>query len=136
MADKNPSPGLSMLLIDDEPFYYNVLKKSLTAAGYGFIDVASTGEIALEKVHANHYDVIVTDLRLPEMDGFEIIKRLRQDPKLGHTPVLVITAKNDPSEKQKVFALGADDYLAKPIQPQELIARIDVLLRRRGPTTR
>jgi pilus assembly protein CpaE len=74
--------------------------------------------------------MLIVDLKLPELDGFEILKRLRRDPKFGYIPVMVITSHDELSEKLKAFELGADDYLVKPFQPEELVARMGILARR------
>jgi pilus assembly protein CpaE len=74
--------------------------------------------------------MLIVDLKLPEMDGFQILERLRRDPKFGYVPVIVITSKDELSEKLRAFELGADDYLVKPFQPEELVARMGILARR------
>ena len=74
--------------------------------------------------------MMIVDLKLPEMDGFEILERLRRDPKFSQIPVIVITAQDVLSEKLRAFELGADDYIVKPFQPEELVARMGILARR------
>jgi len=74
--------------------------------------------------------LLIVDLKLPEMDGFQVLERLRRDAKFSHIPVIVITAQHELSEKLKAFELGADDYLVKPFQPEELAARMGILARR------
>jgi pilus assembly protein CpaE len=74
--------------------------------------------------------MLIVDLKLPELDGFQILERLRRDPKFSYIPVIVITSKDELSEKLKAFELGADDYLVKPFQPEELVARMGILARR------
>src|SRR6185503_4234964 len=84
----------------------------------------------LAKLPSFQPEILVIDLKLPEMDGFEILTRVRRDPKFSHLPVIVITSKDELSEKLKAFELGADDYLVKPFQPEELVARMGILARR------
>jgi pilus assembly protein CpaE len=120
---------MRVLLIDDEPFYFKLIKKTLKEADYD-LEYASSGSEGLAKIPSYDPEMMIIDLKLPEMDGFQILERLRRDPKFGHLPVIVITAKDELSEKLKAFELGADDYLVKPFQPAELVARMGILARR------
>lgn len=120
---------MRVLLIDDEQFYFKLIRKTLTEADYS-LEYAKSGTEGLAKIPSFEPEMLIVDLKLPEMDGFEILERLRRDPKYGHTPVIVITAKDELSEKLKAFELGADDYLVKPFQPEELVARMGILARR------
>ena len=120
---------MRVLLIDDEQFYYKLIRKTLTEAEYN-LEYAKSGSEGLAKIPSFEPDMLIVDLKLPEMDGFEILERLRRDPKYSHMPVIVITAKDELSEKLKAFELGADDYLVKPFQPEELVARMGILARR------
>jgi pilus assembly protein CpaE len=120
---------MRVLLIDDEQFYFKLIRKTLTEAEYN-LEYAKSGSEGLAKIPSFEPDMLIVDLKLPEMDGFEILERLRRDPKYSHMPVIVITAKDELSEKLKAFELGADDYLVKPFQPEELVARMGILARR------
>ncbi len=120
---------MRVLLIDDEQFYYKLIRKTLKEAEYD-LEYAKTGSEGLSKIPAFEPDMMIVDLKLPEMDGFEILERLRRDPKYSHIPVIVITAQDVLSDKLKAFELGADDYLVKPFQPEELVARMGILARR------
>ena len=120
---------MRVLLIDDEPFYFKMLQKSLKEAEYK-LEYAKTGSEGLAKIPVFEPELLIVDLRLPELDGFEILKRLRRDPKFSYIPVIVITSQDELSEKLKAFELGADDYLVKPFQPEELVARMGILARR------
>jgi pilus assembly protein CpaE len=120
---------MRVLLIDDEQFYFKLIRNALKAADYD-LEYAKSGSEGLAKIPSYDPEMLIVDLKLPEMDGFEILQRLRRDPKFGHTPVIVITAKDELSEKLKAFELGADDYLVKPFQPEELVARMGLLARR------
>lgn len=120
---------MRVLLIDDEQFYFKLIRKTLAEAEYS-LEYAKSGTEGLSKIPSFEPEMLIVDLKLPEMDGFEILERLRRDPKYSHMPVIVITAKDELSEKLKAFELGADDYLVKPFQPEELVARMGILARR------
>ena len=120
---------MCVLLIDDEPFYYKLLNKPMKDAGHEF-EYSKTGKDGLAKVSATKPDVIIVDLRLPDISGHDILERLRRDTEFSNIPVIVITAKNELGDKLRAFELGADDYLVKPFQPEELVARMRILARR------
>lgn len=120
---------MRVLLIDDEQFYFKLLQKALKEPEYQ-LEYAKSGNEGLAKIASFEPEILVVDLKLPELDGFEILNRLRRDPKFGYIPVIVITSKDELSEKLKAFELGADDYLVKPFQPEELVARMGILARR------
>ena len=120
---------MRVLLIDDEQFYFKLIRNALKAADYD-LEYAKSGSEGLAKIPSYEPEMLIVDLKLPEMDGFEIVKRIRRDPKFSHTPVIVITSADELSEKLKAFELGADDYLVKPFQPEELVARMGLLARR------
>lgn len=116
-----------LLLIDDDLEFTQLLTQYLEPQGYS-IDVANDGELGLSKATSSiHYDLILLDVMLPKLDGFEVLKRLRA----SHlTPVLMLTAKGDDYDKILGLEMGADDYLAKPFNHRELSARIKALVRR------
>lgn len=120
---------MHILLIDDEPFYYKLLNRPMKDGGHQ-LEYCKNGKDGLAKISANKPDIIIVDLWLPDMSGHEILERLRRDQEYNHIPVIVITAKNELGDKLKAFDLGADDYLIKPFQPEELLARIRILARR------
>src|SRR6266498_3878634 len=120
---------MRVLLIDDEQFYFKVLRKSLKEAEYQ-LEYARSGNEGLGKIPSFEPEMLIVDLKLPEMDGFQILERLRRDPKFSYIPVIVITSRDELSEKLKAFDLGADDYVVKPFQPEELVARMGTLARR------
>lgn len=120
---------MRVLLIDDEPFYYKLLNRPMKDAGHEF-DYSKTGQEGLAKISATKPEVIIVDLRLPDVSGHEILERLRRDSEFSNIPVIVITAKNELGDKIKAFELGADDYLVKPFQPEELVARMRIMARR------
>src|SRR5574339_833819 len=120
---------MRVLLIDDEQFYFKLLQKALKEAEYK-LEYAKSGMEGLAKIPAFEPELLIVDLKLPELDGFQILERLRRDPKFSYIPVIVITSKDELSEKLRAFELGADDYLVKPFQPEELVARMGILARR------
>jgi len=118
-----------ILVVDDEPAIVTVVQERLEREGLAVQAVAS-GEEALAHVEAAPAALIVLDVMLPGIDGFEVLRRLRG---AGHTmPVLVLTARDEDVDKIVGLELGADDYLAKPFNPRELSARVRALLRRRA----
>ncbi len=120
---------MRVLLIDDEPFYFKLLGKALKEAEYE-LEYAKSANEGISKIAAFNPEMLIIDLKLPEIDGFQILERLRRDPKYSHIPVIVITGEDELSEKLKAFDLGADDYVVKPFQPEELVARMGILARR------
>ncbi|CQR48109.1 Alkaline phosphatase synthesis transcriptional regulatory protein PhoP [Paraliobacillus sp. PM-2] len=116
-----------VLIVDDEDSIVTLLQYNLEKAGFQ-TDTAFTGKEGLEKAVSNEFDIIVLDLMLPELDGTEVCKQLRQ--KQIDTPILMLTAKDDEFDKILGLELGADDYLTKPFSPKEVVARIKAILRR------
>ncbi|MGS2718964.1 response regulator [Paraglaciecola aestuariivivens] len=116
-----------ILLIDDDIEFSQLLEAYLRPQGYE-IEMAHDGESGLNLATSNnHYDLILLDVMLPKLDGFEVLQRLR---KSHLTPVLMLTAKGDDYDKIFGLEMGADDYLAKPFNHRELSARINALVRR------
>ena len=120
---------MRILLIEDELFYYKLIAPELKKAGYD-LKYVRTGKKGLDTIASYKPEILIVDLRLPDIDGFEIVKRLRSDPAYNHIPVVFITTQNSLDAKLKAFDLGADDYLVKPFQPEELVARLGILARR------
>src|SRR5512146_570394 len=120
---------MRVLLVDDELYYFKLLEKPLKDAGHT-LEYAKNGKEALAEISANGAEIIIMDLRLPDASGFEVLERLRRDQRFSHVPLIVITVDNDLNIKLKAFELGADDYLVKPFQPEELVARMGILARR------
>lgn len=118
-----------VLLIDDEPIYYKMIVHALKPHGYE-IEYARTGMDGLKTVPLYNPDVIITDVRLPDLSGYEVAQRLRRDPRFESIPLIFLTSQADLSNKLKAFEVGADDYLSKPFQPEELLARVGMLVRR------
>ncbi len=118
-----------ILIVDDEERILNLLRVKLKALGYGVM-TAADGVQALEQVQAQEPNLIVLDLLMPRMDGFETLKELRS---FSVVPVIILSAKGADVDKIKGLGLGADDYLQKPFNPEELVARIEAVRRRMEP---
>jgi DNA-binding response OmpR family regulator len=117
-----------ILVVDDEPRILNFLTIKLHASGYDVL-TASNGVSAIEQAQAQEPDLIVLDVIMPKMDGFETLKELRT---FSSVPVIFLSAKGTDIDRIKGLGLGADDYLSKPFSPDELVARIDAIKRRVG----
>lgn len=117
------------LAIDDDPIISKMITAALTRQGYEVV-TASDGLKGLALVKAEHPDIIITDVMMPGIDGYEVTRRLRRDPNFAHTPILILTSQSDLEEKLRAFEVGADDHMSKPFEPAELAARLTVLLRR------
>lgn len=121
-----------ILLIDDEPQIRRFMRISICAEGFQFAE-AKTGGEGLALLQSYQPDLVILDLGLPDMDGYEILKSIR---KVSKIPVLVLTARDIEDEKVKLLNGGANDYLSKPFGVKELIARLKVLLRDLSPALR
>jgi diguanylate cyclase (GGDEF)-like protein len=124
-----PSGGESLLVVDDDPFIARLLEIELKAAGYD-VRVASDGVQALEVAQQRCPDLVLADVMMPNMDGFELTRRLRQDPRTAAVSIIMLTARGLSADKLEGFAIGADDYIVKPFDTPELLARIRGVLRR------
>jgi two-component system response regulator ResD len=123
----------SVLVVDDEPTITDVVSRYLQRAGYETRSAAA-GPAALQLVGEARPDLVVLDLMLPGMDGLEVMRRLRADGDRRRLPVILLTAKGEPADRVIGLRLGADDYVAKPFSPAELVARVDAVLRRMDPS--
>ncbi len=122
-------PKKHILLVDDEVDFAETMALCLQMRGYE-IKVAHSGEEALKKVGDDMPDLILLDVMMPSMDGYEVCRRLRQDKGTRHIPIIILTAKNMPQDKVEGLQIGADDYITKSFEVEELFARIEALLRR------
>lgn len=120
---------MRLLLVEDEPDLANLLDRRLRRAGYA-VDVAGTGQRAIDLAIENEYDIIVLDLMLPDTTGVELLKQWRSEG--FNCPTLILTARRGVQDKIRGLDAGADDYLTKPFDFEELLARLRSLLRRRG----
>ena len=119
-----------VLLVEDERKIANFIKRGLGENGFS-IDESLTGMEALEKIQNKEYDLVILDLMLPDIDGFDVCSKIREMD--IRYPILILTARNSIEDKVKGLDIGADDYLTKPFAINELVARIKALLRR-GPS--
>jgi two-component system response regulator MprA len=115
-----------ILIIEDDEEILRVLKRVLTYEGY-IVDTALTGQAGLTLAHEQMPDLVVLDWMLPKMDGLEVCRRLQ---KMGNQPILMLTAKDTTQDRVEGLDAGADDYVVKPFEIEELLARIRALLRR------
>ena len=121
-----------LLLIDDDARLTAMVGDYLRANGHE-VDVAGTLAAGRERLRLGQYDALVLDLMLPDGDGLDLTRELRADARLRRLPLLMLTARGEPLDRVLGLELGADDYLAKPFEPRELLARIKALLRRAQP---
>ncbi len=121
-----------ILIVDDDERILNFLRSKLNASGYNVL-TAANGVEAVEQSRAQEPDLIVLDLLMPKMDGFETLKELRS---FSAVPVIILTARGTDTDRIKGLKLGADDYLPKPFNPDELVARIEAVRRRMEPAAR
>lgn len=122
-----------LLVIDDDDRIRDLIKEYLVRAGFR-VSVAADARQARGLVEQLTFDLLVLDVMMPEEDGFSFARWLRGRPgEGGRTPILILTARGRPDDRITGLSLGADDYLAKPFEPQELVLRIQAILRRVGP---
>jgi two-component system cell cycle response regulator len=122
-----------VLIVDDIPTNVRLLEARLTAEYYEVL-TASSGAQALEICQTQNVDIVLLDVMMPEMDGFEVCRRLKADPKTHHLPVLMITALDQPSDRVQGLDAGADDFLSKPVDDTQLMARVKSLVRLKSLT--
>jgi diguanylate cyclase (GGDEF)-like protein len=127
-VDAAPTGG-SVLVVDDDPFIARLLEIELKAAGYD-VRVANDGARALDLSRERCPDLVLADVMMPTMDGFELTRRLRGDSRTASASVIMLTARGLSSDKLEAFTVGADDYIVKPFDTPELLARIRGVMRR------
>ena len=118
-----------ILIVEDEQDILDLVQLYLKKEGYRTY-TASTGLEGLRQAKAEQPDLVVLDLMLTEMDGLEVCKQIRADPRLSRTPIIMLTAKAEEADTVIGLELGADDYVTKPFSPKALVARVKALLRR------
>ncbi len=119
-----------VLVVDDEPMVRDVLVRYLSLEGFEVAEAAD-GRVALERIAEHDPDLVVLDLMLPEVDGYEVLRQLRAS---SSTPVIMLTARGEETDRIVGLELGADDYVTKPFSPREVVARIRAVLRRTNET--
>lgn len=126
MSDMLPS-ATRILVVDDDHDLLLLLTKMLARTGVS-TQTAETGSRALSMLEAEPFDLLILDLMLPDMDGYDILRRVREDARFNHMPVLILSAKTTPEAIKRGFELGADGYLTKPYLPNTVISRARTLL--------
>lgn len=118
-----------ILAIDDEQHILDLIKINLNISGYE-VETAHDGAEGLAKAKHGNFDAVIIDIMMPKLDGYTVCEQLRSSVETKDTPIILLTAKNALEDKVKGFDVGADDYLVKPFEPQELLVRLKALLRR------
>ncbi|HRA69055.1 MAG TPA: response regulator transcription factor, partial [Caldilinea sp.] len=119
----------TILIVDDEPNIVELNRMYLEGAGYRVL-AARTGQEALARFHSDHPDLLVLDLMLPGADGWTVCREVRRE---SQTPIIMLTARTEDIDRILGLELGADDYVTKPYNPRELVARVRAVLRRTNP---
>lgn len=118
-----------ILVVDDEADLVELVSYNLKKEGF-IVESTSDGETALTKVRKGKYDLLILDLMLPGIQGMELCRILRNDPKTAYLPIIMLTAKGEEVDRILGLEIGADDYITKPFSPRELVARVKAILRR------
>jgi two-component system, OmpR family, alkaline phosphatase synthesis response regulator PhoP len=118
-----------ILVVDDEIYIVHILEFTLTMEGYEVL-TAADGEEALCKIEEGRPDLVVVDIMMPKLDGYEVCRRIRQDEEFRDLPVIFLSAKGRPIDRQMGLEVGADDYIVKPFSPRRLVEKIRELLDR------
>ncbi len=124
--------GATILIVDDTAFNLTITKEIFRTHGFKEVYTASDGEEALERTHSLQPDIVLLDLLMPGMDGFEYCKAIREEKKYEELPILVLTSLSDPAQRAEAFDAGATDLVTKPVNSDELIARVRVHLENRA----
>lgn len=124
-------PPKTLLVIEDDPAFRQILKDLLEGAGFRarFEPDGERGLVALRQARP---DLVLLDVQLPDSSGLEVCRQIRLDPEFGRVPILMVTVDSEPGQIAGGLKAGADDYVAKPFDPEELLARISALFRRQG----
>ncbi len=122
----------TILVVDDDRQIARLVRSYLEQAGYD-VRVAYDGESAWQAIRHDHPDLVVLDLMLPDRDGWDVTRAVRMDPSLARTPIIMLTARVEDTDRIVGLELGADDYITKPFNPREVVARVRAVLRRVGP---
>ncbi|MCB1759750.1 MAG: EAL domain-containing protein [Gammaproteobacteria bacterium] len=113
-----------IMMVDDEPITMEVVQAFLEDAGYRRFTLVEESRLAIEQIHNTRPDILLLDLVMPEVSGFDILREVRQSPQLRHLPVIILTSSSEPETKLKALDDGATDFLAKPVDPSELALRV------------
>jgi DNA-binding response OmpR family regulator len=132
------SKTYTIFIVDDERTIREVVRRYLELEGYAVVE-AETGSEALDRLREQHADLILLDIMLPGLDGFNVTRSLRNAPEYaslsvnGDIPIIMLTSRGDEADRIAGFELGVDDYVVKPFSPRELVARVKAVLRRSAP---
>lgn len=121
----------AILVVDDNEDNRYVLTRRLKRLGYGDVDVAEDGRIALEKIALRSYDLVLLDIMMPEINGYEVLERIKADEALRHIPVIMISAVDEIDSVVRCIEMGAEDYLSKPFNPVLLAARVGATIEKK-----
>ena len=119
-----------ILVVDDDTIFRYLVKELLIEEGYD-VDDAKNGKEGFEKAKQNRYDLIILDVNMPEMDGFETLNRIREDEDIFDTPVIMLTVRALTEDQLQGFEYGADDYLTKPFENETLLSRVRKILEKK-----
>lgn len=114
----------NILIVDDSATIRKLVSLTLGFKGYNVV-TADNGKVALDKFQREKFDMVIIDILMPEMNGFQLLSKIKNDKKLKNIPSVVLTTEGDEASKQKGIELGADSYLVKPFQPQQLLAKVE-----------
>jgi DNA-binding response OmpR family regulator len=129
VAGEDAPSGATILLVEDEDSLRRVIKDLLQQEGYHICE-ARDGAEAMEQVDRHNPDLVLLDLNLPNVDGYQVLQKLRAHPRTANLPVIILSARGDEDNEVKVLKLGATDFLAKPFRPKALSARLAATLAR------
>lgn len=118
-----------ILVVDDENDYHKLLKIILKPEGYSVIS-AYDGKEGVEKIYKEKPDLIILDINMPKMSGWEVCNEIRKDPKLIYIPILMLTVRSKQEEQIRGLQIGSDDYMTKPFNPDRLVTRVNAIIRR------
>jgi DNA-binding response OmpR family regulator len=122
----------TVLVVDDDPVILKLLEVNFEMEGFEVVRAADGFE-GLERARAVRPDIVILDVMMPRMTGYEVAKALREDENTAHIPIIFVTARAQSSDVERGMELGVDDYVTKPFDPLDLIARVNALLARSGP---
>ena len=120
-----------ILIVDDEPDILNLVKRFILREKYDVL-TAESGEEALEKISKHKVDLMILDINLPGIDGWEVCRKVRSSPTYNALPIIMLTIRSSDENKTKGYSIGADEYMSKPFTRKELVTRIKTVLKRTG----
>ena len=123
-----------ILVVDDEPTLVRLMEFILAKQGHTML-VATNGEEGLSKIRSERPDLVLLDIMMPRIDGYEVARTVRADPDLCNTPIIMLSAKAQDQDIQKGLDMGVDEYITKPFAPEQLVHRVNDYLARREPQT-